>query len=195
MSVLEIFILGAALSMDAFAVGMTNGMSEPKMKYKKVAFIAFAYGFFQFLMPLAGYYGSAALSDLLGKIAPWLSFGLLAFLGGKTVIDCTSGENSRFLSDRKTLGAGRLLAQSVATSIDALAAGVAFRAQEMGAGLPFHAALCSLVVGAVTFFLSFAAVCAGRTAGGRLAEKAELAGGLVLVALGVKLLIEGVLGT
>lgn len=87
------------------------------------------------------------------------------------------------------------MAQSVATSIDALAAGAAFRAQEMGAGLPFHAALCSLVVGAVTFFLSFAAVCAGRTAGGRLAEKAELAGGLVLLALGVKLLIEGVLGT
>lgn len=193
MSVLEIFILGAALSMDAFAVGMTNGMSEPKMKYKKVALIAFAYGFFQFLMPLIGYYGSAALSDLLGKIAPWLSFALLAFLGGKTVIDCTSGEGSRFLSERKTLRAGRLLAQAVATSIDALAVGVSLRAQEAAAGLPFHAALCALVIGAVTFCLSFAAVCAGRTAGDRFAEKAELAGGLVLVALGVKLLMEGVL--
>ena len=93
----------------------------------------------------------------------------------------------------KKLGAGKLLMQAVATSLDALAVGVTFLAADATAGLPFHAALCALIIGLVTFLLSFIAVAVGKRAGNRFSDKAELLGGIVLVVIGVKLLLEGVL--
>lgn len=196
MSVLEILLLGVALSMDAVAVGMTNGMVEPKMKFRKAALIAGMYGFFQFLMPVLGYYGSSALSYLVEKIAPWLSFALLLFIGGKMIVDCI-GEGRRVKAElrgrQEPLGAGKLLVQAVATSIDALAVGITLLAAETTEGLPFHALLCALVIGAVTFTLSLGAVYVGKTAGDAISDKAELLGGLILVAIGVKILLEGVL--
>lgn len=201
MSGLEILLLGVALSMDAFAVGLTNGMVEPKMSLGKAALIALFYGGFQFFMPLVGYFGGSAFSVLVEKIAPWLSFALLGFIGGKMMIDSAREEDKRLkplaggtpLVCEKKLGLGRLVAQAFATSIDALAVGVSLLAQEVTGSLPFPAVLCAAVIGVVTFTISLFAVIFGKTAGNRFSDKAETVGGFILVLIGVKLLLEGVL--
>lgn len=201
MSVIEVILLGGALSMDAFAVGLTNGMVEPRMKQRKLLLIAAFYGGFQFLMPMVGYFGGSVFSALVEKIAPYLSFVLLAYIGGKMIYDSIRGEEhglvplsgGRPLVEKKTLGLGKLFAQAVATSIDALAVGVSLLAQEIAGSLPFPAVICAVVIGCVTFTLSTVAVTLGKTAGNKFADKAETAGGFVLIAIGLKLLLEGIL--
>lgn len=189
MSVWEILLLGVALSMDAFAVSMTNGMTEPNMRARKALFTAFLFGLFQFLMPVFGYFGGKILSVLVEKIAPWLSFVLLGFIGGKMSYDSFHEEKSSFRSS----GMGKLFLQAIATSIDALAVGVTLLAAEASSGLPFTVWGCALDIGAVTFSLSLFAVFLGRKIGDRLSEKAQLFGGLILIAIGLKILIESFL--
>lgn len=209
MSVWEIILIGIALSMDAVAVGMTNGMVEPKMRIWKMLCVAGIYALFQFLMPVLGYYCGYAFSSLVEKIAPWLSFALLGFIGGKMIFDFVKDvvESKKGVEERaeeasvleknpiseKKLGAGKLLVQAVATSIDALAVGVTLLAAETTEGLPFHVTLCALLIGAVTFTLSYSAVYAGKRIGNKFADKAALLGGLILVAIGLKILIEGLI--
>ena len=207
MSVWEVILIGIALSMDAVAVGMTNGMTEPKMTIKKMLLIAFAFGAFQFLMPVVGYYCSYAFAEFVSKIAPWLSFALLGFLGGKMIFDFVKElraakrekaeqaeaepESEAEIEPKSAkLGFGKLLIQAVATSIDALAVGVTLLAAQTSSGLPFHVLLCALVIGVITFSLSLGAVFAGKRVGNRFADKAALVGGLILVGIGLKILIE-----
>ena len=192
----EIFIIGVALAMDAVATSLANGMVEPRMRAVKMLAMAGAFGFFQFGMPLIGYYSSAAFASLVEKIAPYLSFVLLAFIGGKMIFDAVKEGNSqeRTLSRReKKLGAGELVMQAIATSLDALAVGVTLLATETTVGLPYHAVVCTLVIGIITFALSSIAVAVGKKVGTKFSDKAELLGGAVLVFIGVKLLLEGIL--
>lgn len=209
MSVFEILLIGVALSMDAFAVGMTNGMTEPKMRFAKMLLIAATYAAFQFFMPVLGYYCGYAFSSLVAKIAPYLAFFLLFVIGGKMIADFIvdamkekkrredggkdHGQAEAPKAAAKPLGAGKLLLQAVATSIDALAVGVSLLAAETAEGLPFHVVFCALTIGAVTFLLSFSAVAAGKKLGDRLASKAGLLGGIILIAIGLKILIEGLI--
>ena len=165
MSIFDIVILGAALSMDAAAVGMANGMAEPRMSQKKTFLIALFFGVFQGGMPLLGYYGSSVFSSLVGRIAPYLSFMLLLFLGGKMLLDAALEEEGRFLVRREGLRLPALTAQAVATSIDALAVGVSFMAQEAAGSLPLGVPICALIIAATTFLLSLAAVQVGKLAG------------------------------
>ncbi len=192
MQLWELFLIGAALSMDAFAVSMTDGMTEPHMKPWKAILIALLFGVFQGVMPVIGYYFSSIFASLVEKIAPWLSFAILLILGGKMVIDFILGQRSGRKEVRGT-GAMKLLVQAVATSIDALAVGVTFLATDTAGGLPLHIALCGLVICAITFAFSIAAVLIGRKAGDKFADKAQLIGGLVLIGIGVKILIEGLI--
>ncbi|MDE6059713.1 MAG: manganese efflux pump MntP family protein [Clostridia bacterium] len=202
MEIWEILLIGVALSLDAFAVGITDGMVEPNMRTRKALAVAFFFGLFQFGMPLIGYYLGTALTGLVQKIAPYLSFGLLLLLGGKMIFDGVKEKieaRKEFLlrpyliTSRKPLGIGELLMQSVATSLDALAVGVTFLAADTGAGLPFHVALCSLIVGVVTLSLSVIAVTLGKKAAGRTGGSAVIPGGVVLIAIGLKILLEGIL--
>ena len=196
MELWEIFIIGVALAMDAVATSLANGMAEPRMRALKMLVMAGAFGLFQFGMPLIGYYCSAAFASLVEKIAPYLSFVLLGFIGGKMIFDAIREGNrqERTLTRReKRLGGGELVMQAIATSLDALAVGVTLLATETTAGLPYHAVLCTLVIGVVTFALSLAAVFIGKKAGALIADKAEILGGVVLIFIGVKLLLEGVL--
>ena len=190
MSIFDIVLLGAALSMDAAAVGMANGMAEPRMSRQKTFLIAFFFGFFQGGMPLLGYFGSSVFSSLVGRIAPYLSFMLLLFLGGKMLIDAASEEEERFLVRREGLRLPALTAQAVATSVDALAVGVSFMAQEAAGALPLGGPFCALIIAATTFLLSLAAVQVGKLAGDKLSGGAQKIGGLVLVLIGIKLLFE-----
>ncbi len=190
MSIYDIVFLGAALSMDAAAVGMANGMAEPGMSRKKMLLIALFYGVFQGGMPLLGYYGSVAFSSLVERIAPWLSFLLLGFLGGKMLLDAAREEEERYLRKRGKLGLSALTAQAVATSIDALAVGVSFMAQEAAGSLAVGVSLCTLIIAVTTFLLSLAAVQVGKLAGDKFSGGAQKTGGLVLLLIGIKLLFE-----
>ncbi len=197
MPVWELILIGIGLSMDAFAVGMTDGMAEPRMKPVKIFLIAGAFALFQFLMPVVGYYFGYLFSDIVEKFAPWISFALLAFIGGKMIFDFVK-ENVQRRRESGTgteetprkLGVLTLLIQAVATSVDAFAVGVTFLAAETAEGLPMHVVLCALVIGGITFSLSAPAVLIGKKAGNKLSDKAELIGGLILVGIGLKILIE-----
>lgn len=198
MEIWEILVIGAALAMDAVAVSLTNGMCEPRMRILKMLAIAGAFALFQFFMPVVGYYCGYAFSSFVEQIAPWLSFALLAFIGGKMIFDsvCEMVKKRKGMLEsapKKPLGAGKLLVQAVATSLDALAVGVTLLAVDTTQGLPFHAVLCALVIGAVTFALSLPAVVIGKKAGDAFSDKAELFGGAVLIAIGLKILLEGIL--
>ena len=189
MSIWEILLLGVALSMDAVAVGMTNGMAEPKMRFGKVALVALFYGFFQGAMPLAGYYCGSLFSAAVEAVAPWLSFVLLAFIGGKMIWDCLKKDEG----EPQVLGVKRLFLQALATSIDALAVGVTLLAAESAGGLPVPVWACALVIAGVTYLLSFAAVYVGKAVGNKLADKAELLGGIILIGIGLEIFITSFL--
>lgn len=189
MDILDVILIGIALSMDAFAVGMTNGMVEPKMKWKKVLLIALFYGGFQAVMPLTGYFVSGVFSSFVAKIAPWLAFVLLAFLGGKMIFDCFHEEEQR----GTPLSVKQLFIQSVATSIDALAVGVSMLALDAAGELRVNVFLAVGLIGCITFCLSVLAVQLGKVLGNKLASKAELVGGLILIGIGLKILLGGIL--
>lgn len=213
MGFLDILMTGVALSMDACAVGMTNGMTDSKMSWKRALLIALFFGFFQFLMPLIGYFITGVIANAFmqtfQKISAWVSFALLAFLGGKMLFDCIHGwveskktpketfcdlhSDSPACRERECAGSvtiGKLFVQAIATSIDALAVGVtlqmAFISPE---GLALGAWGSTLLIGCTTFALSVGAVYIGKAIGDKLADKATLLGGLVLIAIGLKILL------
>lgn len=197
MAVWELLLIGVGLAMDAVAVGMTNGMVEPKMKWWKVLLIAGMFGLFQALMPAAGYLFGYAFSFIVEKIAPWLSFVLLAFIGGKMLFDSIKemreGNGLKKAEDREPLGLTKLLVQAVATSIDALAVGVTLLALDTSNGLPMSAIWCFVVIGVVTFLLVLPAVIVGKKAGDKFSDKAGIVGGIILIGIGIKILLEGIL--
>ena len=193
MSVFEIILLGVALAMDAVAVGMTDGMAEPKMKFKKVLETAGAFGLFQFFMPLVGYCAGEIFARYVTAVAPMLSFLILVILGGKMILGCIKemlDPRPRF-EMKKEGGSLKLLMQALATSIDALAVGITLLALESTGTLALSPLSCSVVIGVVTFALSLGAVFIGKKAGALLADKAEILGGVVLILIAVKLLFEG----
>lgn len=199
----EVLFIGIALSMDAFAVGMTDGMLEPEMGVWKTLAVAGAFALFQFFMPLCGYFFGAAFSEFVSRIAPWLSFVLLGLIGGKMIFDYAAehvrNREERLLrpllvSQSSALTAGKLFVQAVATSLDALAVGVTLLAVETSPlSLPFSVYLCALVIGLTTLSLSLVAVSIGKKAGDKFSGQSTLLGGVILVFIGLKILLEGVL--
>ncbi len=217
MGILGIVFLGLGVSMDACAVAMTNGMTDAKMPAKKALLIGLFFGFFQFLMPVIGYFITGivanAFLDAFEKISAWVSFGLLAFLGGKMLYEgigeliksknpttngcenCqTTGAGTRLTAEKgNTLSFGKLVMQAVATSIDALAVGVSLQMTAISKGLALGVWGATGVIGLLTFGLSVGAVYIGKAVGDKLADKAEILGGGVLLAIGLKILIESFL--
>lgn len=206
MQIWEIVLLGVALSMDACAVAMTNGMTDSKMPVGKAVLIGVFFGFFQFLMPLIGYFITGVIAeaflDTFEAISAWVSFGLLAFLGGKMIFEslkelrekkkaAESGETEEAVTK---LTVGKLCVQAIATSIDALAVGVTLQMAALSeTGLALGAWGATGVIGIITFGLSVAAVYIGKLIGDKLSDKAGFLGGAVLVGIGLKILIEGLL--
>lgn len=214
MGIWEVLLLGLAVSMDASAVAMTNGMTEPKMRLWKALLIGVFFGAFQFLMPVIGYFITGVVAnaflDAFEKISAWVSFGLLAFLGGKMLREgiealknakntdgcenCQSvGAGTRLTPEKTGLGLGKLTLQAVATSIDALAVGVSLMMEKISRGLVLGVWGTTGVIGVCTLVLSFVSVYIGKLMGDKLADKAEIFGGGVLLAIGLKILIESFL--
>ena len=212
MDVWEIALIGVALAMDACAVAMTDGMTDNKMPVWRVLLVGVFFGVFQFLMPIIGYYITGVIADaFLGtfeKIAAWISFVLLAFLGGKMLFECIAEKIKEKREKQETAGActgsscsvcqpkltiGKLTLQAIATSIDALAVGVTLQMSAITEGLALGAWGSTALIGVITFGLSIGAVYIGKAVGNTLADKAGIVGGIVLLGIGLKILIESLL--
>lgn len=195
MGIWDILLIGVALSMDAFAAGLTDGMREAHMGAEKMLLIAATFGIMQCVMPLMGYCFGELFSAAVAAVAPWLSFALLALIGGKAVAEFFKDRKASALqrTGARTVGTLEIAAQGIATSLDALAVGITFLAAETSNSLPMSAVWCAAIIGVITFSLSLAAVIAGKKMGDRFADKAKLLGGIVLIAIGIKILLEGLL--
>ena len=183
---LSILLIGVSLSMDAFAVSVTNGLTLKNFNFRHALWMGLYFGGFQFLMPLIGCLLGGTVSRYVSTFGPYISFFLLAFIGGKMLFDSIRGGGDDE-SGMQKLSHRRLLAMAVATSIDALAVGVSFAFMEDVRLLP-----SCLLIGCTTFVISFAGAMLGSRIPGIGGKHAGILGGLVLIGIGVKLLIEGV---
>lgn len=194
MGIIDILLTGVGLSMDAAAVSMTNGMNESKMKLPKILLIALFYGVAQGVMPLIGYYAGSLFATAVAKIAPWLALVLLGFIGGKMIFEaiCELKKNGEQPKEAKPLSLGSLAVQALATSIDALAVGISLVALDKSGALAVNIFVAVSMIAASTFIISLVSVFVGKKFGELLSDKAELVGGLILVAIGLKIFIEGI---
>ena len=183
-----LFALAIGLSMDAFAVAISKGLTMAKTTLKKALIVGLYFGIFQAGMPLIGYAVASQFAEMIVAVDHWIAFGLLSFLGGKMIV---GGLKKEAPSEKETsLGPKEMLPLAVATSIDALAVGVSF------AFLHVDVLPAVLFIGITTFTLSAAGVKIGSLFGARFKSKAELAGGIILVLIGLNILLDhlGVLG-
>lgn len=182
MSYLELFLLSLSLAMDCFAVSCSAGITQPKLSIRYVLFFAFCFGFFQAFMPVIGWYCGEAVIGYLSKFTNWIAFAILAFIGGKMIIEGLRPEDSG-KTDMTKLGTVLLL--SVATSIDALAVGFGFSMmQNVRIGWAvFNIGLVSFLVSILGYALT------KRFSRHIKAHIAEIVGGAVLVCIGVKILL------
>lgn len=188
MTGLEIWLLAIGLAMDCFAVSIASGIILKRVRMRPMLIMALAFGFFQALMPLLGWIGASFFSHLIENIDHWIAFAILAFLGGRMVLESFKDEDCRHEFDPTSLKVVSALA--VATSIDALAFGVSFAFLGVRS---FSSILPSIgIIGFVSFALSFVGLMFGIRFGCGIARKlrAELWGGVILIIIGTKILIE-----
>ena len=185
MTLLEIFLVAIGLSMDAFAVAICKGLAMPQINKKQTLLIGAYFGVFQALMPLLGWLLGTSFSRYIQAFDHWIAFVLLAFIGGKMLWDVfhEKEESAAEKSDAR-LDHKELFMLAIATSIDALAVGIAF------ACLDVQIWSSVSIIGCVTLVLSFCGVWIGNRFGNRFEKKAEIAGGVVLILIGVKILLD-----
>ncbi len=183
----ELVVIAVGLAMDAFAVAVCKGLNMRKLDYKQTALIALFFGGFQAGMPLIGWFIGSRFAHYIESIDHWVTFILLAIIGGKMVFEAIKGEDECDECGDNKLNLKELTALAIATSIDALAVGVAF-ALEYERNTVF---LAVTLIGVITAGLSAVGVFIGHKFGAKYKNKAELAGGLVLVFMGIKFLLEG----
>ncbi|MBQ3128605.1 MAG: manganese efflux pump [Clostridia bacterium] len=185
-------LLGLGLTMDAFSVSLANGLNEPKMNKVKICSIAGIFAFFQALMPMIGWICVHTVVQYFAafeKFIPWIALILLVFIGGKMFIEGIKGNDcANDECNCKKIGITALLIQGVATSIDALSVGFTIADYN-----PKMAVVCALVIALVTFFICFGGILIGRKFGTKLAGKAGIFGGTILILIGLEIFITGIL--
>ena len=184
MGITELLLISVGLAMDAFSVSVCMGLSMKKLDLKGGVITALFFGAFQAFMPVIGYFLGSRFADFISSFSHWVSFGLLAVIGGKMMIEAIKGGDDESENEYR-LNIKELFVLAVATSIDALAVGIVFAAEKT----PVITSVT--IIGAVTFLLSLAGVYIGHRFGSKYEKKAELAGGAILIIIGVKLLLEG----
>ena len=184
--------LGVGLAMDAFSVSLANGLHEPHMRRRRMCGIASVYAFFQYAMPMLGWVCVHTIVEMFSAVArfvPWIAFFLLLWIGGKMLFEGLEERKNGAPKDAPpALSRRLLLLQGIATSIDALSVG--FTIAEYGPGA---ANLCGLVIAAVTFIICFAGLEIGKKAGTRLAWRASILGGCILIGIGIEILVKSFL--
>lgn len=202
--IINSILLGVGLAMDAFSVSLANGLVEPGMSKRKMVGVSGTYAIFQWLMPLIGWVLVHTVAQFFGffeKMIPWIAFLLLGYIGGKMIVEGIQELKEKNVEEHseedgptavasvgKVLGFGTLMMQGVATSIDALSVG--FTIADYG----FLMALVStLLIGGVTWIITFAGLAIGKKFGTKLAGKATVLGGVILVGIGLNILIQSFL--
>lgn len=186
MGFIEFFLTGIGLSMDAFAVAICKGLGMRKVNYRQMLLIALFFGGFQALMPLLGWLLGRQFEQYITSVDHWIAFALLVLIGANMLREARKGDDT---TDAETvydapLPLGQLLLMAIATSIDALAVGISF------AFLGVNIWLAIAIIGTTTFLISAAGVFIGNRFGNRYEKRATIAGGIILILLGVKILLE-----
>ncbi len=181
MGFLQVFLIGVGLSMDAFAVAVCKGLNMKKIDYKYTVLIAFFFGGFQALMPLIGWLLGVQFESYIVSIDHWIAFFLLSFIGGNMIKESFGEEEEE---GGITYDLKELFMLAIATSIDALAVGITF------AFLRVNIVSSIIIIGITTFFLSMVGVGIGNRFGAKYKNKAEFAGGVILILIGLKILLE-----
>lgn len=188
MSLVGIFFIAVGLSMDAFAVAISKGITMKKLRMKSALKIAGFFGFFQMFMPFIGWLVGVKFNNYVVKIDHWIAFILLVSIGGKMVYEAFKNQDEcaiDVISDKEEeLNNKELFILAIATSIDALAVGVSF------AFLQVEIVKSVILIGVTTFIISFIGVVMGRKLGCLFQKKAEIFGGFILVLIGIKILFE-----
>ena len=183
MGIVELVLIALSLSMDAFAVSLSNGMAIPNLRLRDALKFGFFFGLFQALMPLIGWAAGHLFSSYITAFDHWIAFALLGYIGAKMIYDVIRG------GDEEAQGSTQfsvLIVLAVATSIDALAAGVTFAFLPETMGIGWMVA----IIGLITFVLCTVGALLGKCAGQALGKRAQLIGGAVLIIMGLKILIE-----
>ena len=181
-------LLGVGLAMDAFSVSLANGLNEPEMRRGKLCAIAGVFAFFQALMPIIGWTCVHTIVQhfrSFEKWIPWIALILLLFIGGKMLLEGIRNKNRE--GEKPGVGVAALLIQGIATSIDALSVGFTIAEYDFAMALA-----CALIIAAVTFVICVGGLMIGRKFGTRLAGRASVLGGLILIAIGIEIFVTGV---
>lgn len=182
MNLISVFLIGVGLSMDAFAVSIAKGMTMKKDEVLHYAILlGFFFGLFQALMPLLGWWAGSYFQEFIASFDHWIAFGLLAIIGMNMIRESLHPEVGEQDSN---LSLKTILILAIATSIDALAVGISFALLDMSIVTPV------IIIGITTFIFSFAAVYIGNLMGGLLEKYAGILGGVILILIGIKILIE-----
>ena len=185
MSFQEIFLIGVGLSMDAFAVALCKGLNMKKVNYVHTVIIALFFGGFQAVMPLLGWFLGKNFESYIKSVDHWIAFALLAYIGGKMAYEAIKGDDEDETSaEGDKLDLKELTIMAIATSIDALAVGITF------AFLQVSIVSSVTIIGITTFVLSIIGVMIGNRFGMKFKSKAEIAGGIILILIGLKILLE-----
>ena len=187
--VVNSILLGVGLAMDAFSVSLANGLNEPKMKSGRMSLIAGVFSFFQFLMPMIGWVCVSTIAQYFAafeKMIPWIALALLGYIGGKMLMEGI--RNNAEENEPQAVGLKALMVQGVATSIDALSVGFTISDYNW-----LMALVCCLLIAVVTFAICMGGLAIGKKFGTKLAGKASILGGAILIFIGLEIFITGIL--
>lgn len=197
--ILNSALLGVGLAMDAFSVSLANGLNEPKMKFGRMMAIAGTFAVFQGVMPMTGWvciHTIAQKFQAFQKFIPWIALILLAYIGGKMLKEGIEARKSEKAGESveseastgEKLGFAALMVQGVATSIDALSVGFTIADYQLGMAIA-----CALIIAALTLVICLLGLKLGKTFGTRLAGKASILGGVILIGIGVEIFVSGMI--
>ena len=181
-------LLGVGLAMDAFSVSLANGLNEPDMKIKRMSGIAGVFAAFQAAMPMIGWlcvHTIATYFSLFEKLIPWIALLLLLYIGGKMLIEGIKGDEES--EDAGALTFSALMLQGIATSIDALSVGFTIADYNV-----IMAVVCAVIIAAVTFIICMTGLKIGKKVGTKLAGKANILGGVILIGIGIEIFVKGI---
>lgn len=185
---IDIILIGIGLSMDAFAVAICKGLKMKVIDLKKCFIIAIFFGAFQAIMPLIGYGFSVSFVEYMNAYSHWVAFTLLFIIGANMIRESVGNEDDMEEQANIVIDIKELLLLAIATSIDALAVGVTFGT--MGEKLRLPVGISVLVIGCITFIISMTGVFIGNVFGSKYKKRAEITGGLILILIGIKVVLE-----
>lgn len=185
---LQSILLGVGLAMDAFSVSLANGLNEPHMKKQRMCGIAGVFAGFQFAMPMIGWFFVSTVAGIFAAFEafiPWIALILLGFIGGKMLYEGIGHKSGK--EEQPAVGVAAVMMQGVATSIDALSVGFTVADYDW-----LQALVCCLLIAVTTFVICMGGLLIGRKAGTKLAGKAGILGGVILIAIGLEIFITGI---